>query len=651
MPDIKRLHYFNHQFLRAKDFTAEQNYHLDMRRFHNRLLHTWGIMEGLTVEFETGASGVTVRRGAAIDRQGREIVLTQDSQVELAGFTADADVYITIAYQEQQTDPTGETGVEGNTRWTETPRIETLEKAPGDPDMKLILARVEREGTAVKEVDSTQRRSAGVVGGDFQARSLTLTTPGVDPGLWPSMRGSEDARRVELDRDLRVAGNVDVEGNLTVTGTVYTDDLQPMPTDVNEPRIAGIAAGGLSANSLTLTTSGDPDLRPSMRGSEDARRVDLDGGLRVSDTVDVEGNLTVTGRVDGRDVAEDGGKLDAHVNDKEGNPHKVTAEAVGALVSVDGVSNPGGDIDLVANNAITISSQNRANRITIGENHSRRVDNPHNVTAEDVGALPVTHVRRGRNVDWTRVQLAEETQLRILGSTSGNESMVHFRNENDDARRAIFARVNGPTDRGARHAAVIGQSRREGVHGVFAVAPDGTHALFVRGSTNIQGMARVTGGIDPYLIDSVINASGQVLRTGDVVRLKGSPVSRFRGDNNKMPVPEVTLADKENDTAVIGIVDREAIPDPDEPDRRTDREDPTSIPEGGELFMVTLGAYAHCKVDATEASIEVGDLLTSSSNPGHAKKATEPKIGAIIGKALEPLEEGTGYIAVFVNLQ
>jgi hypothetical protein len=43
--------------------------------------------------------------------------------------------------------------------------------------------------------------------------------------------------------------------------------------------------------------------------------------------------------------------------------------------------------------------------------------------------------------------------------------------------------------------------------------------------------------------------------------------------------------------------------------------------------------------------------LTTSKNPGHAKKATEPKLGSIIGKALQPLEKGTGEISVFVNIQ
>ncbi|MFO1434158.1 MAG: DUF6519 domain-containing protein [Candidatus Competibacteraceae bacterium] len=173
----------------------------------------------------------------------------------------------------------------------------------------------------------------------------------------------------------------------------------------------------------------------------------------------------------------------------------------------------------------------------------------------------------------------------------------------------------------------------------------GQYALYVKGPSKFDGQK------EGYVVDRFMNASGQRIRTGDVVKLKGSPINNFQGSENKIPVPEVTLADKENDSLVIGIVDREAIPDYDAPDRRVEPDDPTFIEDGGELLVVTLGNYSHCKVDATAAPIEVGDLLTSSSNPGHAKKATDPKIGSIIGKALEPLREGTGYIAVFVNIQ
>jgi hypothetical protein len=59
-----------------------------------------------------------------------------------------------------------------------------------------------------------------------------------------------------------------------------------------------------------------------------------------------------------------------------------------------------------------------------------------------------------------------------------------------------------------------------------------------------------------------------------------------------------------------------------------------------------------CKVDADIASIAPGDLLTTSSTRGHAQKADPAQaVGAIIGKALEPLCSGRGKILVLVTIQ
>jgi hypothetical protein len=69
--------------------------------------------------------------------------------------------------------------------------------------------------------------------------------------------------------------------------------------------------------------------------------------------------------------------------------------------------------------------------------------------------------------------------------------------------------------------------------------------------------------------------------------------------------------------------------------------------------MVTLGAFAHCKVDADVAPISAGDLLTTSSTRRHAQKVLEPQkaAGAIVGKALASLDGGRGKIPVLVMLQ
>ncbi len=68
---------------------------------------------------------------------------------------------------------------------------------------------------------------------------------------------------------------------------------------------------------------------------------------------------------------------------------------------------------------------------------------------------------------------------------------------------------------------------------------------------------------------------------------------------------------------------------------------------------VGLLGKVYCKVDAQSSPIEIGDLLTTSSTPGHAMKASDQvkAFGAVIGKALRPLKEGLGLIPILIALQ
>jgi len=60
-----------------------------------------------------------------------------------------------------------------------------------------------------------------------------------------------------------------------------------------------------------------------------------------------------------------------------------------------------------------------------------------------------------------------------------------------------------------------------------------------------------------------------------------------------------------------------------------------------------------CKVTAENGPIEVGDLLVTSSKPGFAMRGTNRRrmLGAVVGKAMEPLQSNTGVIEVLVTLQ
>jgi hypothetical protein len=75
--------------------------------------------------------------------------------------------------------------------------------------------------------------------------------------------------------------------------------------------------------------------------------------------------------------------------------------------------------------------------------------------------------------------------------------------------------------------------------------------------------------------------------------------------------------------------------------------------------LIAVAGRVPCKVDASYAPIMPGDLLTTSDTPGHAMKAQPVVIGGVeiyrpgttLGKALEPLDSGTGVIEVLVTLQ
>ncbi len=60
-----------------------------------------------------------------------------------------------------------------------------------------------------------------------------------------------------------------------------------------------------------------------------------------------------------------------------------------------------------------------------------------------------------------------------------------------------------------------------------------------------------------------------------------------------------------------------------------------------------------CKVTAENGAIARGDLLVTSSRPGYAMKGTDRSrlVGAVVGKALQPLAAGTGMIEVLITLQ
>jgi hypothetical protein len=74
---------------------------------------------------------------------------------------------------------------------------------------------------------------------------------------------------------------------------------------------------------------------------------------------------------------------------------------------------------------------------------------------------------------------------------------------------------------------------------------------------------------------------------------------------------------------------------------------------GDNRLPISLVGKVFCKVDDSNGAIEVGALLTTSTTPGHAMRASDAgrAFGAVIGKALAPHPRGNGLIPVLVGLQ
>lgn len=199
----------------------------------------------------------------------------------------------------------------------------------------------------------------------------------------------------------------------------------------------------------------------------------------------------------------------------------------------------------------------------------------------------------------------------------------------------------------------------------------GVRRVSVWDRLEVNGTLIVTGGKSGYVVEQFVNNIEDTLEEGDVVVIGENQTSLYYGLNSNIPIPEVDIAQRTYDTRVCGIVcevhaalssesSEEARPGEAknvQPREFTPEEfatlERTTVKPGQIGTMVTLGAFAHCKVDADIAPIQVGDLLTTSPTQGHAQKVLERSqaIGAILGKALGSLDKGTGKIPVLVMLQ
>ena len=174
--------------------------------------------------------------------------------------------------------------------------------------------------------------------------------------------------------------------------------------------------------------------------------------------------------------------------------------------------------------------------------------------------------------------------------------------------------------------------RANGNVGIATTSP--TEKLHVTGNIKVSGNIDVGGNINAKYQDlAEWVESSQELPAGTVVVL----------DSTKSN--EVVASTQSYDSRVAGVISLNpgiALGDRGE----------------GRLLVAATGRV-RVKVDANNGPIQIGDLLMTSDKEGVAMKSVPVEIGGVrlhrpgtlIGKALEPLSQGTGQILVLLSLQ
>ena len=150
IPELDRVLFFSGQLLETEDLTDLETSDRELRWLHNRSLHGWGIGAGFAVTGKSGDREVFVHPGYAVDRRGREIILTETrSKVvpAVTGGAGEAIYMLTARYQPDAAQKVRErrSGIchpGGNIRLSEEPAIEWKQAKDLKLGLDIVLATV-----------------------------------------------------------------------------------------------------------------------------------------------------------------------------------------------------------------------------------------------------------------------------------------------------------------------------------------------------------------------------------------------------------------------------------------------------------------------------------------------------------------------------
>jgi len=218
--------------------------------------------------------------------------------------------------------------------------------------------------------------------------------------------------------------------------------------------------------------------------------------------------------------------------------------------------------------------------------------------------------------------------------------------ESDTQGQGIVTAVNGNSDwtgvRGYSPAATGVWAETQSGRAIYAAAHGGGSILegfrlsdrVVRIDKDGKGFfngGTQTGGAD-YADLVTVKGRSSDYQPGDVMVISDDPARPFT--RSPKPYARNVAGIYSTKPGVVGS--KRGIADP------ADNEIP-----------LALTGIVPCKVSCEKGPIRMGDLLVTSRTPGYAMKATDSHrmLGAVVGKALQPLKKGRGVIEVLVTLR
>ena len=259
-----------------------------------------------------------------------------------------------------------------------------------------------------------------------------------------------------------------------------------------------------------------------------------------------------------------------------------------------GTTNPGDKLHVVGNL--------RFGGYGVGEKDGNIIQNQYDTTANPKGYMAMYNY-------------ADATTNRVMigGGLTGKNAATEIK---------FFTGPTITTDPGTARMRIWG-SGGVAIGDTYEASDPGTNNLTVEGNLTIGGQLNVSGAdlAEEFSTDGYVEA-GTVMVMDDGWYKSSRP------------------CDSEYDTKAIGVVS-----------------DNASVImgriESENKAVIALTGVVKVKVvnNDNNGIIKKGDLLTTSSVVGHAMKATDPKIGTIIGKALEDFNGSQGEIMAFINLQ